>query len=65
MSDVVTTADAPPKNELPPVAASDARAPDAYPRGPLQLAIGLGLVALADWLFYGHVSNRNASQIIL
>ena len=61
MSDVVTTADAPPKNELPPVAASDARAPDAYPRGPLQLAIGLGLVALADWLFYGHAVGISAA----
>jgi len=65
MSDVVTTADAPPNNELPPVAASDARAPDAYPRGPLQLAIGLGLVALADWLFYGHAVGISAALLFV
>jgi hypothetical protein len=65
MSDVVTTADAPPNNELPQAATSAAQTPDSYPRWPLQLAIGLGLVALADWLFYGHMVGISAALLLV
>jgi hypothetical protein len=64
MSDAMTTA-AGPKDELPSVAASASQAPEVYPRAPLQLSLGLGLVALADWLFYGHAVGISAALLLV
>ncbi len=65
MSDVVTTADAPPKTELPQAPTAEAQAPEVYTRWPLQLAMAIALVALADWLFYGHAPGASAALLCL
>jgi hypothetical protein len=60
MSDVVTAAEVA-KNGLPNGHTAAAQAPDATVRWPLQLVMALALVALADWLFYGHPAGISAA----
>jgi hypothetical protein len=64
MSDAVTTAEAS-KSELPKEVAAAAQAPDAGARWLFQLATGLALVALADWLFYGHAIGISAALLLV
>lgn len=60
MNDVVTVAAEPPRTALP-----ESQSPDAGARWLLQLAVGLALVALADWLFYGHTVGVSAALLLV
>jgi hypothetical protein len=64
VSDVATAAEAA-KDELPKGQSAAAQAPDTGARWLFQLAMGLALVALADWLFYGHAIGISAALLLV
>jgi hypothetical protein len=64
VSDVATAAEAA-KDELPKGQSAAAQAPDTGARWLFQLAMGLALVALADWLFYGHTVGISAALLLV
>jgi hypothetical protein len=63
MTDVVAAAEVA-KDELPKGQTAAAQAPHAGARWLFQLAMGLALVALADWLFYGHTVGISAALLL-
>jgi hypothetical protein len=63
MTDVVAAAEVA-KDELPKGQTAEAQAPHAGARWLFQLAMGLALVALADWLFYGHTVGISAALLL-
>ena len=64
MSDVATTVQ-PPKAELPETGTQGAQVPDSGTRWLFQLVTVLALVAIADWLFYGHPVGSAAALLLV
>lgn len=64
MSDVATTAQ-PPKAELPETETRGAQVTDSGTRWLCQLVTVLALVAIADWLFYGHPVGSAAALLLV